>query len=239
MYGGSVGPKAVAHRGLHFRAPENSLDAFQLAVDAGAEGIELDVHATSDGHVVVHHDFEVGDDPTEVERIAELDLNKLQGFPLSDGSPIPLLSDLLNTVPSTIDLFIEVKPAGIEQLVVDCLTTSAFPLERCAIHSFDHRIARNARALSSQVAAGILQVGYPLDPIQMLKGADARDFWQHWEFIDAEIVESVHRAGCRIVAWTCNDPRGWARLSQIGVDAICTDSVDELIEWRSAIGPAH
>ena len=59
MYGTGHGPQAIAHRGLHANAPENSIEAFRLAVESGAEGIELDVQATRDGHVVVHHDFVV------------------------------------------------------------------------------------------------------------------------------------------------------------------------------------
>lgn len=235
MYASGRPPQAVAHRGLHVDAPENSIAAFRLAVEVGAEAIELDVHATRDGHVVVHHDFVLRRHrPTDAQRISDLDSNDLQSFPLADGSPIPSLAEILAGVPAAIDLYIEVKPPGIERMVVDCLLSSPFPVERCAIHSFDHRIARNARNICPRVAAGILQVGYPIDAPQMLSDADARDFWQQWEFVDAEIVERVHASGRRVVAWTCNDASGWAHLAALGVDAVCTDAVDEFVDWRAA-----
>jgi glycerophosphoryl diester phosphodiesterase len=238
MYASGRPPQAVAHRGLHVDAPENSIAAFRLAVEAGAEAIELDVHATRDGHVVVHHDFILRRHrPTDARRISDLDKNELESFPLADGSQIPSLAEILADVPTTIDLYIEVKPPGIERMVVDCVLSSAFPVERCAIHSFDHRIARNTRKLCPRFAAGILQVGYPIDAAEMLNDADARDFWQQWEFVDAEIVERVHAGGRRLVAWTCNDSTGWTRLTSLGVDAVCTDAVDEFVGWRSATIP--
>lgn len=237
MYGSRNPPLAVSHRGLHHDAPENSLEAFRRAVLAGADGLELDVHATRDGHVVVHHDFNVRRRRGRTTyQISELDLNELAGFPLSDSSSIPLLSDVLGTIPPEVELYVEVKPASIERLVVDCILSSHFPVRRCAIHSFDHRIARNARRISEGIAVGILQVGYPIDAIGMMRDADARDFWQQWEFIDDDIVKRIHAHDGRIVAWTCNDPSGWERLAALGVDAICTDTIEELIAWRTALG---
>jgi glycerophosphoryl diester phosphodiesterase len=238
MYASGHPPQAAAHRGLHVSAPENSIAAFRQAVDVGAEAIELDVHATRDGHVVVHHDFVLRRHrPADSRKISDVDSSDLESFPLADGTPIPSLAAILADVPATIDLYVEVKPPGIERMVVDCLLSSAYPLERCAIHSFDHRIARNARKICPRIAAGILQVGYPISVLDMLRDADARDFWQQWEFVDAEIVKQVHASGRRVVAWTCNDASGWAHLASIGVDAICTDAVDEFVDWRAATIP--
>ncbi|HEY8164123.1 MAG TPA: glycerophosphodiester phosphodiesterase [Gemmatimonadaceae bacterium] len=226
----------MAHRGLHADVAENSSSAFRLALDAGADAIELDVHATRDGHVVVHHDFAVRRHrAVDTRRISDIDYNELRSFALSDGSPIPTLAEVLHETPSTVDLYIEVKPPGIERLVVDCILGSVFPVERCAIHSFDHRISRNSRKLCSFINTGLLVVGYPLDATAMLRGADARDFWLQWEFVDAEIVEEIHAAHGRVVAWTCNDSAGWDRLVSFGVDALCTDKVDELVAWRSSL----
>ena len=78
----SSGPVVIAHRGVSGRALENSLAAFALAVAEGCDGIELDVHATVDGELVVHHDplIEGG------ERIANLPLTAIRRIPLADGS---------------------------------------------------------------------------------------------------------------------------------------------------------
>jgi glycerophosphoryl diester phosphodiesterase len=235
MYAGGRGPQAIAHRGLHANAPENSIEAFQLAVEAGAEGIELDVHATRDGHVVVHHDFVVRQHRMAKElRISEMDMSELRPLASPATSPMPLLAHVLGEVPDTIGLYIEVKATGIEKLVIDTILNSGFPVELCAIHSFDHRIARNARRICHEIQTGILQVGYPIDAMEMLAKAHAHYFWQQWEFVDAEIVERIHARGGRVIAWTCNDSTGWARLASLGVDGLCTDRVDEVISWRKA-----
>ncbi len=238
MYRSPVVPQAVAHRGLHINEPENSIGSFRRAVEAGAEAIELDVHATRDGHVVVHHDFTVRSPAASKEhsllQISDLNADDLRAHLLSDGSLIPTLTEALTEIPPAVVVYIEVKPAGIERLVVDCILEWPFNLDRCAIHSFDHRIPTNARVLSQKLPVGILQVGYPLDAAGMLRAVGARDFWQQWEFTDEEIVDRVHEYGGRVVAWNCNTQTGWDRLSAIGVDAICTDAVDDFVAWREA-----
>ena len=74
-------------------------------------------------------------------------------------------------------------------------------------------------------------MAYPIDSVSLLKAAHARDLWQQCEFIDADLVDSVHAAGCRVVAWTCNEAVEWTRLRDLGVDGICTDRSAALVEW--------
>ncbi|HUR91564.1 MAG TPA: glycerophosphodiester phosphodiesterase family protein, partial [Gemmatimonadaceae bacterium] len=66
-----------------------------------------------------------------------------------------------------------------------------------------------------------------------LHSASARDLWQQFELVDAELVQEVHGCGGRVIAWTANEERDWERLAGAGVDAICTDHVDQFIRWRN------
>jgi glycerophosphoryl diester phosphodiesterase len=70
---------------------------------------------------------------------------------------------------------------------------------------------------------------YLLDPIAPLRDTGARDLWQQWELIDADLVAGVHAYGGRVIAWTINDAAEARRLMAIGVDGICTDRTDELL----------
>jgi glycerophosphoryl diester phosphodiesterase len=77
--------------------------------------------------------------------------------------------------------------------------------------------------------AGILLVSRPVDPVAVLRAAGARDLWQDWELLDAELVRSVHDARGRVIAWTVNDPAVAAELAHFGVDGICTDVPDVMV----------
>ena len=83
----------ISHRGAHQTLPENSIPAFLRAIELGAEAIELDVHGTKDGTVVVHHDRVVNAPDRSPRRISDLSLSELQEFRLDDGIEIQSFPD--------------------------------------------------------------------------------------------------------------------------------------------------
>lgn len=226
-------PEAIAHRGIRERYPENSLPAFAAALDAGADGIELDVHATRDGVVVVHHDAVLPravDSPIAGRAIVSTEFSELSNFELAPGVGLPTLEDVLQAIGARAAAYIEIKAPDIEAHVARVIS-SVPTASRCAVHSFDHRIVLKFASLARGVPTGILEVGYPVDPSSMLAAAHARDLWQACEFIDAELVSAIHARGGRVIAWTCDDPTQWARFRAIGVDGICTDRVAACASW--------
>jgi len=217
-----VRPWIIGHRGSPRDHRENTLRSFQRAFDVGAEAIELDVHGTADGAVVIHHDAATNSRPGESGPravIADSTLAALREIPMADG-PIPTLADLLAVTPEQRAVYVEVKSKGIEEAVVSVIRATA---RQCAVHSFDHRIARRIREVAPEIPVGILQTSYPIDPLRPMHDAEARDLWQHWELIDAELIERVHADGGRVIAWTVNDGDVALRLATWGVDGICTD----------------
>ncbi|HEX6250348.1 MAG TPA: glycerophosphodiester phosphodiesterase, partial [Gemmatimonadaceae bacterium] len=113
-------PEAIAHRGLHRTVPENTLEAFRLALEAGAEAVELDVHATADGVVVVHHDPAVAGIPVNPDLrsvpTGELSIADLGGFDLGGGATVPRLSEVLDLLRGRARAYVEIKGWGIEEL---------------------------------------------------------------------------------------------------------------------------
>lgn len=215
-------PWIIGHRGSPRDHRENTLRSFRRAFDAGAEAIELDVHGTADGVVVIHHDAATNSRPGESGprvAIAATTLSALREIPIADG-PVPTLAEVLAQTPDDRTVFVEVKAKGIEGAVVSVIRAAA---KQCAVHSFDHRVARRVREVAPDIPVGILQTSYPIDPLRPMHDADARDLWQHWELIDAELVERVHADGGRVIAWTVNDGDVARRLVSWGVDGICTD----------------
>lgn len=228
--------EVIGHRGASSERPENTLPAFLRALELGADAVELDVHGTRDGAIVVHHDPTVpaGSSGGEPRPIADATLAELRRT--ADGASIPTLDEVLAAVGTRLTVYIEIKGRSIEQPVVDLLRRHP---ARCAIHAFDHRVPRRSRALAPEIAAGILVHSYLLEPSRVLRQAGARDYWCHWEFVDRDLVEQIHRTGGRVIAWTVNDGRVAQTLAGLGVDGICTDDVAAMrARFPSTRGPA-
>lgn len=211
-------PLIVAHRGASARAPENSLEAFRLAVALGADGVELDVHATRDHRLLVHHDPALpGRGP-----IAGLGLAEARLARLPNGEAPPLLEEALEPL-AGLEVFIEVKamPPAAEAALLAAIAAAP---ARCAVHSFDHPLI--ARLAGRGVRLGLLVEDAPADPAALLARAGASDLWPRRDIVTADIVRATHAAGGRVIAWTANRPEDIHRLASLGVDGICTDVPD-------------
>jgi glycerophosphoryl diester phosphodiesterase len=214
----SATPIRIAHRGMPRAARENTLPSFQLALDAGADGLELDVHATADGVVVIHHDARLA----RGSAINRLTLAQLREHEAAPGVPIPTLVELCELVAGRATLFVEIKGAGIEAEVLEVLGQYS---GEAAIHSFDHAMIRRTRQLDAERRLGILFDDRPLDVIGSMAATGATDVWPNWRLVTADLVEAVHDAGGRVIPWTVNDQASAQSLVALGVDALCGDDV--------------
>ena len=182
-------PEIIAHRGAPREDLENTLESFEIALRQGADGIELDVHATRDGVVVVHHDPVVNRPGLTVKSlvaIADLDVTELLEFPLRGEARLPTLDAVLDLVGSRATVYVEVKGHGIEDVVVACL--KRHPHIRVAIHAFDHRIPVAVRQRLPGASIGLLSASYPLDFGGFVGSARAQALWQQTSFIDQALV---------------------------------------------------
>lgn len=215
----------IAHRGTPRQEPENSLPGFELAVRQKVHGIELDVHATKDGVVVVHHDPNIRHGPL----INTLTLAELHRYPLAAGVEVPTLAAVLDRMARALPppvVYVEVKGKNIEEAVVEVLD---FARVSTAVHSFDHRVAARVTSLAPSIPTGILLDSYLVDPAAALRAAGARDYWIQWAFIDRDLVRRIHDVGGRVIAWTVNAAADFAALDALGVDAICSDVAGEFV----------
>ncbi|HEX2716641.1 MAG TPA: glycerophosphodiester phosphodiesterase [Gemmatimonadaceae bacterium] len=235
----SASPRLVGHRGAPREAPENTLSSFERALARGADAIELDVHATADGVVVVHHDpvpraHTPEGDPARTP-IASMTLDALRRLTVGTTDRIPTLAEVLELVGRRATVYVEIKGAAIEEAVAEAIERG--PAE-CAVHSFDHRAIGRMREIAPHIPRGLLfDVGTAPDFSGMARRYEARDLWPHWSLIDERMVRDARTAGSRIIAWTVNDEAVALRLARLGVDALCTDDVP-LIRARLAAGVA-
>ena len=216
-------PLVIAHRGASGYEYENSRAAFRRAVALDADGVELDVHATRDGAIVVHHDPEL-----PAGRIGTLSFDEARGCRLPNGESIPLLAEILEIIGDR-DTWIEVKtlPTVHEAALLAVIAGSPHP-GRCSVHSFDHRIVRRLAKRQPALRSGVLLSAYVLDPIGVMEKAGATVLWQEWHLIDEDLVNLVHSREREVIAWTVNEIGEMERLASIGVDGICGNYPDRL-----------
>lgn len=211
----------IAHRGASRERVENTLPAFELALERGADAVELDAHVTSDGQVVVHHDYLVGRLPIARTRWAEL-----REVSLGAGATVPLLSDVLDAVASRATVYVEVKSATGEARVVEVVQGHG---TRYALHSFDHECIARVSQLAPDVPRGVLLdrgIATPVDAMRSaVRATRARDVWPHRTLVDASFTAAARELGVRVIAWTVNSPEEARRLVDLGIDGVCTDDV--------------
>ncbi|HEX2779779.1 MAG TPA: glycerophosphodiester phosphodiesterase [Gemmatimonadaceae bacterium] len=221
-------PEIVAHRGAKRERPENTLAAFARALELGADAFELDVHATRDGAVVVHHDPVVREHEGDAATLPIASMTRRQLTELDvGGEPIPLLRDVLELAAGRATVYVEIKGKSIEKLVVGVVRAWR---ATCAIHSFDHAAIARVRELAPEIPRGLLFEHRGHDMVAALVAHDARDLWPHVPLVTEELVAAVHAAGRRVVVWTVNAAADAKRLSEFGVDALCGDDVTLLRE---------
>ena len=237
-------PLIFGHRGASAYAPMNTLPAFELAAVLGADGIELDVHRTRDGHLAIIHDFEV-DATTDGEgRVTEKTLAELKALDAGAwfgetfiGTRIPTLDEVFETVGDRLLINVEIKSEdqmtdGVEKAVADCITRHAMH-QRVIVSSFNPLALARFRGVLPDVPIGFLYaLDMPIDTRVILNDLslthEARH--PHHTMIDAPYMAWAREVGSRVNTWTVNDPAEAVRLARLGVDAIITDRPDTIRE---------
>jgi glycerophosphoryl diester phosphodiesterase len=204
---------------------ENTLPGFLLAIDSGADAIELDVHRTRDGEIVVHHDLSV-----QGLEIANSTWAQVRRLDLGGAAAIPRLADVLDEIGDRATMYVELKGSRIEDTVVSVCQAHG---RRYALHSFDHdAIARTAQ-IAPDVPRGLLIDRGAPDPLGYLSRSveriRPRDVWPHWSLVDDALMRRAEELDVRVIVWTVNSPQEARRLTHLGVDGICTDDVGILV----------
>ena len=233
-------PRVFGHRGAMAYAPENTFASFERAVALGVDAIELDVHLTADGEVVVIHDPHLDRTTSGQGLVGEKTLAELKTLdvgahfgPEFAGQQIPTLADVLDWARSRCILDIEIKGGpwpypGIEQRVVRLIRDREMT-DRAIVISFDHPTVARVKELAPEIAAGTLWSCRPIDPVAVARAAGADAIMPHWTFCDRETVERAHAAGLSVHPWETSRPDVAAHLLELGVDSICANAPDAIV----------
>lgn len=237
----AIAAQIIGHRGSCYDAPENTLASVNKAWRDGADIVEVDVHLSRDGRIIVMHDattarttgvdLKISD--TDSAELRKLDAGRWKGEEFA-GERIPFLEEVLATIPSGRKLLIEVK-CGTEILpVLKEVIERSGKTEQVIIISFKLDVVAESKKLMPSIPT-LLLWGVTKDPstgeptehslkhiyTAVSNNLDGLDM--HHSGITKNFAEAVKKAGLLLYAWTVNDPDEARRLIELGVDAVATD----------------
>ena len=238
-------PQIVAHRGASHDAPENTLAAFRLGFEQGADAIEGDFRMTRDGVIIAMHDVDLRRTTGDPRRVKDVDFEDVQQLDAGSwgrwaggafiGERVPRLEEVLAIVPEARVLFIEVK--GTRTMVpalIETIARSALDRDRVAIISFDARVIAAGKRQIPEVKALWITAFKDADGIwtptaaeaianAKRMSADGIDVQANPEVVTSEFVAEVHAAGLECHVWTIDDPEVARKIRSTAVDSITTN----------------
>lgn len=227
-------PLIYAHRGSSGEAPENTMAAFRLALEQGAQGIELDVQLTADGRLVVIHDETLDRTTSGSGLVVRHTYNQLRGldasynFPAYAGEPLPLLEEVLTLLSGTeVELNIELKNGvipyeGLEEAAVRLI--HEYGMERQVIFSsFNHYSMAKLARMAPEMDCAILYVAGLYEPWAYAKPLGVRSLHPLFYGAVPEIVQGAHQAGMKVRPYTVDEEADIRQMIRVGVDAVITN----------------
>ncbi len=233
----------IAHRGYSDKAPENTLAAFQKAIDIGADYYELDVHKTKDNKLVVIHDKSV--DRTcsnnKTGKITELNFTDLQdirvGFSEKFGETyqnekIPTLKESLELAKGKIKVCIEIKVKDIEKQVVQLVEELAM-VNEVIIFSFNYETVKNTKILNPKLQTLLLIDNANLQTIDKVKAINANAIGVGYNTkITEQLVTYAHQNNIKVFKWTVNKEKEMIELINFKLDGLITNKPDLLLKLK-------
>ena len=232
--------RIVAHRGASAYEPENTLRAFERAIELGADMCELDLHVSKDGALVVIHDSSVDETTNGHGLVHDLELAELKQLDAGKGERIPTLQEVIDLVRGRNGLYIELKAPETPRPTVTLLRTNQFTSpDQVIVGSFQADLVRETKQLAPELSVALL-VGpvYPADELIAMARAAHADYihlcWesrvpQPHELLTPDLLRALRNARLGIVLWHEERDEELAILRTLDVDAICTNTPDKLV----------
>ena len=213
--------KIYAHRGYSAAFPENTLAAFQGALDLGVYGVELDIHSSADGVPVVIHDEDLARTTNGIGLVTSKAAAELAALDAGNGQGVPTFEDVVTLAKGRLHFDIEIKGKNCEQGVLDVL--SRHPGTAAAISSFDWDVLANIRALAPNFELWVLADEVNDEAVTAAAALRATTLAIDYISLDEASMQKAAALGLKVMAWTVNSQDEADRLRNLGVVSICTD----------------
>lgn len=236
-------PLILAHRGANKCAPQNTLPAFQKAIDFNADGLETDVHLSSDGQIVICHNYTIDETSTGTGLIYEKSLSELKGYDFGSyfsddfkGVTLPTLPELLDITKNMKLINIEIKPPKVECDLVKNVVETIHKygiVENSIISCFDPECIRQVKEIDSNIKTGLLyendELGNEIMSFGVAKYCEqlkANAAHPHRKLITHKEIVELHNLGMAVNPWTVNEKEDVLKLTEWGCDALISDVPD-------------
>jgi glycerophosphoryl diester phosphodiesterase len=211
----------LGHRGARLYAPENTLGAFDLALEHGADGFEFDIRSTRNSRSVICHDPKMNHLSVRRHTFEQL----CDSYGVQELRPA-CLEDIIARYASTAFLNLEIKVRGLEQEVIATVRRMHMR-EGYFVSSFLPGVIRKLHAMDDSLVLGT--ISKTRWQLRRWSWMPARYVVPHYHLLSRRLVEEVHAAGKLVITWTVNEPENMLRAADMGVDGIISDDTKTLV----------
>ncbi len=227
-------PLVYAHRGARADEPENTLRSYRRALAQGADGIELDIRLSADGHLVVIHDKTVDRTTDGSGPVDSFSLAEIQALDAGKGERIPTFDEAMEVCGDLVQ--IEIKALEAVQVLAERERRTPLP-DQVVLTSFSKTAVQEAARLLPHIARGLI-THHPGD--EMIKEAlDLKATWVCPELkpeLTRDLVDRCHEAGIQVDAWPTKERAHVQQYVELGADAVTTDYPGRIEEWLTPQG---
>lgn len=226
-----------AHRGASGEAPENTISAFSKALEQGAEAIELDIHLTRDGELVVCHDHTINRTSNGKGFICNYTLNEMRQYDFGSwfsseyiGEQIPTLEEVLQLLQgTTVTLNIEIKNGlvvydGIEEKLLSLLNQYRF-LDQAIVSSFDHQCLNRIHTMKNAIRTSYILSQNLVNVMGYFEYNQLQPYsiQPNYYIVTQELISEAHERSIKVFPYTINDIKLGEKIQKLAVDGIITD----------------
>ncbi|MBF4473338.1 glycerophosphodiester phosphodiesterase [Flavobacterium sp. HJJ] len=222
----------IGHRGAKGHEPENTLISFEKAIAMGADGIELDVHLSIDGHLIVIHDETIDRTTNGKGIVNQLTLQELKSVKINGEYTIPTLDEVLDLVNQRCFVNIELKnqhtAEKVVQLIEYYISEKNWRKEHFIVSSFDWNALQQVRFLNSDIRIGVLTETDMDLAISFARFMKAEALHPDFQLLTKDYTTKIQEKGILIFPWTVNEIDDIQKMKSLKVDGIITDFLDRV-----------
>ncbi|MDT0321325.1 glycerophosphodiester phosphodiesterase [Streptomyces millisiae] len=222
--------QTIGHRGLMGAEPENTLRSFRRADRMALDAIELDLHLSKDGELVVIHDATVDRTTDGTGQVRDLTLAELRGLDAGLGERVPLFTEVLDAVSAPIQA--EIKDRAAARALAEVIERRGLT-ERVTVISFHDEALRETRALLPEVGLGLVTGRSTATAPERAAELGAELVSCEFARLSAEVVARCRATGIGVISWTVNTPDELARARELALDGVVTDVPEIVTAVRS------
>ena len=217
----------IGHRGAKGYEPENTFVSFQKALDMQVDGIELDVHLSADGEIMVIHDESIDRTTNGKGFVNALSLRELKAFRINGKYEIPSLKEVFDLVNQDCFINIELKSHEAADKVVSLIekyvAKKDWKYDRFLVSSFDWNALQQVAFLNDKIPIGVL-TETDLDlALAFAKFIQAKSIHPHFHLLTKENTAKIQEKGLQVFPWTINELEDIQKIKTFNVNGIITD----------------